>query len=211
MRLLSSLSGYIERAAVSGAHEWHYLAVPIVTFSATALAHLVTHLFPQVTPSLAIPFLIFIIASFLWGNLLSALSGAAVLSAYTLVESGFDPWRAGQLVIASAAGAFLVISAKESLIRQTREAERGRRAISLVDEADKSLDRLKGMHKRVSQIVQGWAVMEDAARFDFMVNHRGELANILQFYDGFHQLYLEIEAVKWNTLQQKLARSADPP
>jgi hypothetical protein len=205
MRLVGRLSDQIERG-ITNAHDWHYFTVPGVTFAATSAAWLVMRFFPQVTSSLAIPFLVFLAASFWWGNLYSALVGAAVISAYTIIETGFDFWRGGQLVFAAVLGAFLIAAIKESLIRKIIEAERGHRAVQLASEADKSLDRLKGIHKRVSQVVQGWPVMAEADRFNFMVAHRGELANLLQVYDGFHQLYLEMETVKWENLQKIQAK-----
>lgn len=195
MKLVDRLAAHIERG-IADAHDWHYLSVPGVTFAATSAINLLARLFPQISTSLALPFLVYLVAAFWWGNLWSALLGAAVLSAYTLIESGFDAWRGGQLIAASVVGAFLVQAAKESLIHQIKAAERARRTLNLIDAADKSLARLKSMHKRVSDFVQGYAVLSEAARFEFMVNHRGELANILQSYDGFHRLWLERREVQ---------------
>lgn len=190
MRLVARLSSHIERGLILARPESRLL-IPGVTFAATSAIHLITYLFPQITTSLALPFLVFIIAAFWWGNLISALLGAAVLSVYTAYQSGFDPWRGVQLIAASVLGAFLVVAVREALIHQIKEAERARRVENLVNAADKTLIDLKDEYLKVAEVVQGWSALTDQARFEFIVEHRGKFANIIQAGLGYHQLWLE--------------------
>lgn len=194
MRLVTRLTTHIEHGLAAERPE-RRLPIPGVTFALIAILYLVTHFFPQVTPSLAIPFLGFLVAAFWWGNLISALLGAFVLSAYALIETDLDPWRSGQLIVASVAGAFLVIAVREALIRQIKEAERARRVESLVNAADKTLIDLKDEYLKVAEAVGGWSVMSDQARFEFIVAHRGKFANIIQAGLGYHQLWLERQEI----------------
>lgn len=194
MRIVARLSERIERSAPK-AHDWHYLTVPGATFAATSAVNLVARYYPQAGSSLVFPFLIWLIAAFWWGDLYSALLGAAVLSAYAVIESGFDPWRILWLVAASAIGAFLVAAVKRSLVRMIRRAESVRLAVDLADEADRTLDSLKDEYVVLSRAVQGWAAMSEADRFAFIVRHQDKFANIIQPSLGFHQLWLERKEV----------------
>lgn len=194
MRLIFRLSDYIEHGLAAERPE-HRLRTPGVTAALIVILWLITHFFPQVTPSLAIPFLGFLVATFWWGSLFSSLLGAFVISAYVIIEPDLDPWRSGQLIAASVVGAFLTIAVRESLIRQIREAERARRVENLVNAADKTLVDLKDEYLKVAEAVGGWSMMDDQSRFEFIVAHRGKLANIAQAGLGYHQLWLERQEI----------------
>jgi hypothetical protein len=159
--------------------------------------------FDWYTPSTAIP-LAGMLTCVFWSGLRANAISALFITAYTLTIFPDDPARSSQVIIFAWFVAIPCGLLKQQQIRDAVEAERNRHAAALVDAANGNLGTLKEIHTDTVSLVQGWQILSPEIRFRRVDEIRGRLANVLHIWEGWHILYKEREALKWENLSQKL-------
>jgi hypothetical protein len=129
---------------------------------------------------------------------------SALFISIAIHQSSPDPSRT-VVAILSAFGLAFVVGVMHRQRRDAAvEAERNRHAMTLVDAANGNLDALAEIHQDSQNLVSGWRALDDAARLRLADKIRGGLADVLLIFGGWHQLFKEKEALKWESLSQKL-------
>lgn len=154
------------------------------------------------TVSLALPIGVLSLCLF-WSGLRANILSAVFITAYALYNSSFDPSRTIQLVFAVWPVAVTGGLLKRWLIESVIEAERNRHAAEAMSAVNGNLGKLKEIHLDSVKLVDAWKSLNDTAKFEVVNNIRGNLAHVLNIWEGWHALFQEREAVKWENLRQK--------
>jgi hypothetical protein len=178
-----------------------FLAGPLLTLAALLCAYFIWPDWNTLTLAPLFPLLAFSgFVSGLRANLVSAI----FVSVYAYQSVNYSPER----VIAVTLSVFGTVLIVGILHRQRRdaavEAERNRHALELINAANGNLGRLREIHLDAANLIQSWKSLGEPGRFQVVDKIRGDLANVLLVWEGWHQLFKEREKMKWENLKRKL-------
>lgn len=146
------------------------------------------------TPVIGWLWMFLIWASFVAGFRASFLC-ATFISAYAWYIDGADYTLLVQRVVISF-GMAITLGYLHSKLRQTWEIARANQASTLaMAELDSNLETMKKVHKHGQDLILGWQVLQDKARFEIVKTIVYKLADVISVTDGWHQLYKERKIV----------------
>lgn len=155
--------------------------------------------------SLAIPFGVLSFTVYRWSGFRGALFSAILITSFSVYHWDRYGWNG---FIQIAIGAFGIAGfggiTKRALIRTAVEAERNRHAIELINAANGNLGKLREIHIDSVKLIDAWKSLSDTAKYEVVNNIRGNLAHVLNIWEGWHALFQERETMKWENLRQKL-------
>jgi hypothetical protein len=141
-------------------------------------------------PSAALPFAGMAISLY-FGGWRSNMASALLASSYALVLHPDDPARVAQAVIACFAVAIGGSFLRESERKAWTHAGSNQDKAEFVDSINGNLKLLERAHKMSDDLLEGWEVLSQSARYEKIAQIRGTLANLRLLAEGWHKMAKE--------------------